>query len=626
MSSACKHLQPAWMVVVVLFLIGSFTTGHGWNLPNSYYQGAGTGGYFGGSSGSVLGKQASGASAGSWNTGGGVAGGFDRTGNFGANQWGGAPAGGAIGGERGVDGAGFQPGVGVASDAGAGGGDAQNTLDNAGRGLGGSTGGAGQFGPHHTNGGFGGSFGGHLRGFGGTGRHDALSKTNYRPSFGYNFPSTHPWRYGSPSNYGGGRWPWYGGGYVYRVPVAHVNPDGSYSFSYYTPYLAREESGDGNGNVAGTYGFQNDGAKHNFSFSAGPDVDLRSGIGGEAPGALNPNEYGPQSIHSRARLPLVPQTSAQADADGATLPGTEGRPNSWPTRVGADGVGNPIQTAADESTLAVVGLPKAGEEATEPSRTTSRNQVVRGSTEPSVSSNVNNQLPTTTSGGPFDARARLNELDGRPFGANGVNPSGFQNDGADGTATTARPFGSPVEQVVPRPVNGGPNEGFGPVAEGTGSRDRSYQFGYQSPDATREESADAAGNVRGSFSYNNEAGRNDLQYIAGAGMGFRPTGGSLAVPNGLPGGAGAGMERLEDSAEAKVDRQDLEQMELLEALMEAFKTRTEVHLMGSVAKVARQAVELAGKEHPEEGVLEEVLMEDLSVWVDKWEEDLLELE
>uniref|UniRef100_A0A182NIH3 Uncharacterized protein n=1 Tax=Anopheles dirus TaxID=7168 RepID=A0A182NIH3_9DIPT len=558
MASVCKHLLPAWIVVVLLGLI---TKGYGWNLPNSYYQGAGTGGYFGGSGESALGNQA-GASSGSWSAG-GASGGVDRTGSFGPNQWSsggggggvGAPgvAGGALGG--GVGGAGFQQGASAAGSA-AGVGVAQNPLDNAGGGFGGSTVGPGQYGPHHTNGnghgaGFGGAFSGQPGGFE-TGAHANHAKGSYRPPFAYSVPSSHPWRYGSPASYAGGRWPWYGGGYVYRVPVAHVNPDGSYSFSYYTPYLAREESGDGNGNVAGTYGFQNEGAKHNFSFSAGPDVDLRTGFGGVPPGALDPAQYGPQSVHSRGRLPLVPQTSTQASVDGgqstvAALPGSVGRPqdatgpNSWAPRAGVDGAGvvrNPTQTAADESELAVVGLPKAGDGATDVSRPASRNQVVRGSTEPTVSTTVNNQLPTTTSGGLFDDRVSLNELDGRGFRSNDASLPGFQSVGADGTGTTARPFGASVDQVqVPRPVNDEQNVAsarFGPGQEG--SRDRSYQFGYQTPDATREESADAAGNVRGSFSYNNEAGRNDLQYVAGSGMGFRPTGGSLAVPNGLPGG------------------------------------------------------------------------------------------
>uniref|UniRef100_A0A8W7Q030 Uncharacterized protein n=1 Tax=Anopheles coluzzii TaxID=1518534 RepID=A0A8W7Q030_ANOCL len=532
---ASKNPAVAWIVFGV---IASLTAkGYGWNLPASYYQGAGGagagGGYFGGRGESTLNNQGlAGASAGSWNAG-GVGGGFPSQGQTGAEllfqelpvELIERPASEAISGvlvemveasveeslpevcqlaavtleqveqvfnkeEQVRDGFGYnsQPG-----------------------GFGGSNFGQGQFATHTTNGvasgasGFGGSFGGSGGKYGPSGHHH-----------GYRHPTTYA---GRPMThvYPAGGWPWHGVGYVYRVPVAHINPDGSYGFSYYTPNSAREETGHANGNVEGTYGFQNDGAKHNFSFNAAPDVDLRSSIGDTRLGGLNPDEYGPQSVHSRGRLPLIPATSFDGAADEQTRT-ADGLPvsveqstgaNSWSTRSGIDGAGS--EGGSDDSSLSVVGLPKATSEAGDASQPTARDQVVRGSTEHSA-----------------------NELDGRRLG------------GFDGTATTVRPLGASVEQVGARPVNDVPsysneidrngvqyNGGVGNVPV-----DRSYQFGYQTPDATREESADQAGNVRGSFSYNNEAGRNDLQYVAGTGMGFRPTGGSLSVPNGLPGDNG----------------------------------------------------------------------------------------
>uniref|UniRef100_A0A182JYI4 Uncharacterized protein n=1 Tax=Anopheles christyi TaxID=43041 RepID=A0A182JYI4_9DIPT len=544
--------------------------GCAWNLPASYYQGAGgsSGGYFGGRRESVLNNQGpAGANAGSWNGGGvdggaagsfpsqgqfggGVAGGVDRTSGFGGNQWGGgdsralgrgvAPGGVSTADDNlGAGGTGFQQGglgggVGGGSSGaplGAGSGFGYNSPGNAG-GLGSSNQAhQGQFTPHNTNGlasasnGFGGPFGAAGTGFGPGGQYNG----NQHPKSYAGGPPAQPWGYGPAAGLGGhgvSRWPWPGVGYVYRVPVAHINPDGSYSFSYYTPHSSREETGHSNGNVEGSYGFQNDGAKHNFSFTAAPDVDLRSSIGDARAGTPNPDEYGPQSVHSRARLPLVPGTPFEGAVDEQTRT-ADGFPVSversqdrdrWPTRSGIDGVGSDVlmqnsEAGNDESSLAVVGLPKASTEASDASQPTTRDQVVRGSTEPKVNYN----------GG-------ANELDGRL--------AGF-----DGTATTARPLGGSVEQVMARPVNDVPsysndidrngmqyNGGVGTIPV-----DRSYRFGYQTPDATRQEAADRAGNVRGSFSYNNEAGRNDLQYVAGAGMGFRPTGGSLSVPNGLPG-------------------------------------------------------------------------------------------
>uniref|UniRef100_A0A182WCB8 Uncharacterized protein n=1 Tax=Anopheles minimus TaxID=112268 RepID=A0A182WCB8_9DIPT len=552
MAFGCIHPMLTWMVLLLVGVIPE--QGYGWNQPSTYYQGAASGGYFGGRGSGSLGNQAQvGASAGSWNagavgssggggfqgqTGGGASGGLDQTVGFGANQWTGGNgalrgvAGGVstAGDGFGADGTGSGASLATGSEGGVG----YNNQGNLGN-FGSSSVGVGQFPPHHLNGpvpanAFGGSFGTSGTGFG-AGGHYHGSQPSTSP---YGAPLAQPWRYGTPTNvggYGAARLPWHG--YVYRVPVAHINPDGSYSFSYYTPHSSREETGHSNGNVEGTYGFQNDGAKHNFSFNAAPDVDLRTNFDGSRAGVLNPDEYGPQSVHSRARLPLVPQTNFQAGVDEQATTGNGGRPqvpNSWSSRSGVAEGGN------DQSALAVVGLPKTSTEATDISQptvtTTARNQIVRGSTE-SVS---------------------VSDLEGRVSQPNGVSLT------SDGMVTTTPPLGGSVEQVVTRPENEVPtysNEigtndmqyngvadgSYSPFAAGapnvprfgTVSPDRSYRFGYQTPDATREETADRTGNVRGSFSYNNEAGRNDLQYVAGAGMGFRPTGGSLSVPNGLTG-------------------------------------------------------------------------------------------
>ncbi|XP_052898103.1 PE-PGRS family protein PE_PGRS5-like [Anopheles moucheti] len=530
-----------WMVLSLM--LGVITEqGYGWNLqPNTYYQGAGSGGYFGGRGPGSLSNQAgAGASGGSWSaggggfqgqTGGGASGGVDRAVGNGANQWTGGDSSRALGGVAGgvstasdsfgADGTGFQQSGGAPLATGSEGGASYNNQGNSGN-FGPAN---GQFAPHHANGpvtganALAGSFASSGSGFGAGGHYHGSRPTT--STYG-----AQPWRYGAPhyGAYGAARWPWHGNGYVYRVPVAHINPDGSYSFSYYTPHFSREETGHSNGNVEGSYGFQTDGAKHNFSFDAAPDVDLRTSIGDSRVGVANPAEYGPQSVHSRARLPLVPQTTFQPGVDEETRT-SDGAPNSWASRSGVDAGAN------DQSSLAVVGLPRASTEATDTAQPTAtdRNQIVRGSTE---------------SVGVSDLEARLSQ--------------------ADGTVTAVPPLGGSVEQVVTRPenevpsygneigqndllYNGVANGGYQPFGAGTSnvardgtvSPDRSYRFGYQTPDAAREETADQAGNVRGSFSYNNEAGRNDMQYVAGAGMGFRPTGGSLSVPNGLAGGGGA---------------------------------------------------------------------------------------
>ncbi|XP_050097103.1 spidroin-1-like [Anopheles aquasalis] len=519
----------------------------------------------------------------------------------------------------------------------------------------------------------------------------------------------HPWKFGPPSTVGGGfgrpSFPWYGPtGYLYRPPVAHLNPDGSYSFSYNTPHSNRDETGDGSGNVAGTYGFQNDGAKHNFSFNAGPDVDLRTnfvqsgGADGRRTGIDNPINYDPQSVNNRGVLPLAPGGGFVAPASPGG--GSPLATNGFSDAGAPDGLGS--GDGSDQSSLSVIGLPTpsgsdssdvtpnlvqtrateanlARDETTtnQPAVDTARNTIIDrtagqqgavdrtlpnnqpdGSRVPGTAqygANANRNGPASDfatnfgagNGGfeppnnpagvsSFTTPTPVSALGGEqavgrpendpsynfnlqgaqgqgvPFGNDGAGWNGLPNgagaglglrrpDGSFGaggeggaypgfTPNSASGFGTgsygqpqagafsptgdlnsnnfqynpsaigqgfPVATAGGVPASGG-FEGFnsngggansfvgevtnraGGAAAGAGGR--MYQFGYSTPDSVRQESADARGNVRGSFAYNNAAGRHDLQYVAGSGTGFRPTGGSLSIPNGLSGGANAGTQ------------------------------------------------------------------------------------
>lgn len=72
---------------------------------------------------------------------------------------------------------------------------------------------------------------------------------------------------------------------------------------------------------------------------------------------------------------------------------------------------------------------------------------------------------------------------------------------------------------------------YNPQEADTG--DASYNFNIDTPSYKRIESSDARGNIQGSYSYTNQEGTHDLQYIAGSGTGFVTKSGSLALPNGL---------------------------------------------------------------------------------------------
>lgn len=57
--------------------------------------------------------------------------------------------------------------------------------------------------------------------------------------------------------------------------------------------------------------------------------------------------------------------------------------------------------------------------------------------------------------------------------------------------------------------------------------DGSYNFKIDTDNYQREESSDSSGNVKGRYSYKDDAGTHDLSYVAGKETGFVTTGGSL---------------------------------------------------------------------------------------------------
>ncbi|XP_038120903.1 glycine-rich cell wall structural protein 1.8 [Culex quinquefasciatus] len=124
-----------------------------------------------------------------------------------------------------------------------------------------------------------------------------------------------------------------------------------------------------------------------------------------------------------------------------------------------------------------------------------------------------------------------------PFGDPSVNAFGddrysYVDPEASGVGGIHDPNGA--NSRSPAPTAGTIHHGDGPA---TG--DRSYNFGYRTPDSVRQEGSDGRGNVHGSYAFRNGGGNHDLAYVAGPGIGFQPTGGTLARPNGLGYGGGA---------------------------------------------------------------------------------------
>lgn len=83
--------------------------------------------------------------------------------------------------------------------------------------------------------------------------------------------------------------------------------------------------------------------------------------------------------------------------------------------------------------------------------------------------------------------------------------------------------------------NAASNGAFPATTPGGAASRRPYSFAYNAGDSSHQAVADQGGNVRGNYWYRDQAGEHDLHYAAGPGVGFVPTGGSLATPNGLGG-------------------------------------------------------------------------------------------
>lgn len=102
----------------------------------------------------------------------------------------------------------------------------------------------------------------------------------------------------------------------------------------------------------------------------------------------------------------------------------------------------------------------------------------------------------------------------------------------NGPAFNDGPYGyDDPEAVGHHDPNGVNSRSPAPASSSIG--DGSYNFGYRTPDSARQEGGDGRGNVHGSYSFRNGGGNHDLAFVAGPGIGFQPTGGTLARPNGL---------------------------------------------------------------------------------------------
>jgi hypothetical protein len=342
-----------------------------------------------------------------------------------------------------------------------------------------------------------------------------------------------------------------------KSPVSEINTDGSYAFAYTNDDSARQETADAGNNVQGRYSYKNGAGQHDLSYVAGAQTGFVVTGGNLA----QPNSLS----YSQPSAPLVPSfysaSGPVSSSDGSYAFEYSAPDHSRQEK--ADSEGNvrgyySFKNEAGNHDLSYIAgsstgfLPTGGSlsPTNQPSGTIPKSAY-------SVSSTPTYEKPSTYSRSQTDAgdssynfnintddyqRQETSDASGNIQGkfsyknSAGVHDlsyvagakTGFLPTGGSLAAPkTAIPSSSlnPVAPVVPKTAILDRNEDDQPD---TG--DSSYSFKVDTDEYKRQESSDAKGNVRGSFSYKNADGTHDLSYVAGANTGFVATGGSLVDP------------------------------------------------------------------------------------------------
>ncbi|XP_014253820.1 uncharacterized protein LOC106669074 [Cimex lectularius] len=356
--------------------------------------------------------------------------------------------------------------------------------------------------------------------------------------------------------------------------------DGSYSFSYNAGDHNRQESADANGNVVGRFSFvaKDDNALRTVNYKAGAESGfVATGSHLPSAGVNTPSVYNqlPTSFSDSVVVNAATSYSGDKGANDGSYSfsynaGDHNRHES------ADANGNVVGSfsfvAKDDNALRTVNY-KAGAEsgflATGshlPSAGASRPSVYNQfPTSVSDSVTVNAATPNSVGGGASDgsysfsynagdhSRQESADANGNVVGSFSFVPkddnafrtvnykagseSGFVASGAhlpaDPTAVlqnyqTVQPLPSYQRQNVNTHSSGFAGHSFD-NAENQGKTDGSYSFSYNAGDHSRQETADSAGNVVGSFSFvpKDDGVPRKVDYVAGAEQGFVARGGHL---------------------------------------------------------------------------------------------------
>ncbi|XP_063597095.1 platelet binding protein GspB-like [Penaeus indicus] len=275
-----------------------------------------------------------------------------------------------------------------------------------------------------------------------------------------------------------------------------ASPDGSYSFSFDAGDHSRAESADGNLNVEGHFSFvADDGVRRNVNYAAGANRGFQAS-GDHLPTAPQP--------HSASRSASTSFASHTPSVKSGPAASTFSRPSTH--TYSASG-------SATSPSTGVSGRP-FGEANT------------RTQTRPDGSYSFSYQAPTHSRAESGDAN---NNVDGNfAFVADDGQQRAIRYEAGSDTGFIAEGAHIPVGPEVPGAPSGQPTGRIVPVREipfvdplADTNADASYSFAFDSEQYSRSESADADGNVQGTYTLLDDQGtRRTYRFRAGEGVGF----------------------------------------------------------------------------------------------------------
>ncbi|XP_034235830.1 uncharacterized protein LOC117642099 [Thrips palmi] len=333
--------------------------------------------------------------------------------------------------------------------------------------------------------------------------------------------------------------------------------DGSYAFSYSTKDQSRQEQGDPKNNVEGSYTFvaKDDGKERRVDYYAGANTGFVAELSESGGPAKGPGVKGPST-----QAPIAQEPIGQEPIDGQELIGQE--------PVGQEPIGQeqvtetPIQQA-DNPDLDIrvddkIDL-RVGTGGDDSQQTTDGGEGSGGGDGGDTQSSRGPDgsyafsYSTKDQSREEQADAKNNVKGSFSFVAPDGVPRRVDYEAGAGKGFVAKGDHLPKQEVLPgneamgqqqqtqqswddgqqtqSPEDGDEQQTQGPEVGDGGSGDGSYSYSYETDSSRKQESADAAGNVQGSFSYNDGTGQTKtVTYTARRGEGFKAEGDHLPKP------------------------------------------------------------------------------------------------